>query len=1325
MTTGTSPTLELLVRAPQAIQQFREMAAAANELRSALAGIQSGSSGASSTSAMTRLNAEVKELRTGLTAAQLQNEQLMRQVAELSSKNIGAIAAEKAAIVEKGRVEREEAKKTAAAKKEAAEAALGASASFGRVTLGSGLGFASGALRAGSADQEIQQARDLELWLERGRQARAAQAAAAAETNAALRSQQANEARLRAYGVTQARALADDESRTRSTGIAQYRAITENEARARQLGIAQQRATRENELADRRVGLAQIAAAQEEEARVRKMGVLMAQAQAEDQRRAAVQRNAAAAAGAGGGGSGTARSALRGAAGAGGGMFLTYGQNIPALAATFAGGAAIKESIKDSAEFEKQMAFVRIASDESAESIKKLSDEVLNLGGKTAFGPIQMAEGLRKLAEAGFTTKDSMTALLPVMQLAQLGGQEVGAAAEMAQGFMHAFGLEAEDMRHIGDVVTKAANISAVSVNDMGQSLKQASTVAKQFGISIEDMSAMLATLGTVGIKGSAAGTALMNMLRELDPASAKARRALAAVGVDIEDKLTHKIKPIIPLLQEFATKFGQFDQISQNRLSDDYFNNRGAKAFLNLLSEAQNKLPEFRAAIDNASEGIGYMQRSTNILGETASQAWDRFKGGLESVLIKAANTKDFVEILDKLTKVVTSPEFLSGVTSLVSNFAKLTSIIIDHGGAIAGLVGSYLLFGKVLPAIATGATALFAALEGGMGALLARGALATRGGVIGLVVWGAWELAYHIGQIEAVRNKLASLFEFMAGKVDLNNPTAKLDADLKALDDRIAKAALPQDKEALKQKRFELGAERQALLRQMGLGPDGRPPTRAASSVDPFEVDGRQGSGISGTPRLGAGDRHYDRINPDEEAIKKAQAARIEALAKINLAAQESEAKHELAILETKHKYQLISEEEYVTAVDELQDKRATKEREDVDTAIKALETKIKSMRRVQDVIRETTALDQLRAKQTQLASDAEFVAEQRRLKVDGERVQRQREINAAVAGYTSELGKIGEKLKLQQQKDREGIENALLPGVDSVQRTARLGVESAYLTEQEKLKKEIAELEAKSDEKSKEKLAALQAILPVLQAQKGVQSEIAALEAKANYARQREFSYGWRESFNKYVEDASNAAQQARDLFATATKGMEDAIVKFATTGKLSFKDFANTVIQELLRIEARKTAAGLMGLLGGVVSSIGGVKGVSHAQNLGEAAGAFAQEHSGGIVGFGAATRFMSSSVFAGAPRFHGGGLVGHDEVPIIAKKGEGVFTPEQMSAMGGDTIQINVTVNAESGKTQVSGSNVPDLRALGERMAQVARAEIMQQKKAGGLLADTR
>jgi hypothetical protein len=67
------------------------------------------------------------------------------------------------------------------------------------------------------------------------------------------------------------------------------------------------------------------------------------------------------------------------------------------------------------------------------------------------------------------------------------------------------------------------------------------------------------------------------------------------------------------------------------------------------------------------------------------------------------------------------------------------------------------------------------------------------------------------------------------------------------------------------------------------------------------------------------------------------------------------------------------------------------------------------------------------------------------------------------------------------------------------------------------------------------------------------------------------------------------------------------------------------------------------------------------------------------HSGGIVGSEATfSRYVHPAHFNDAPKFHTGGIAG-DEVPIIARKGEGVFTPGQMAALGGSSAQAPAPV----------------------------------------------
>jgi lambda family phage tail tape measure protein len=99
------------------------------------------------------------------------------------------------------------------------------------------------------------------------------------------------------------------------------------------------------------------------------------------------------------------------------------------------------------------------------------------------------------------------------------------------------------------------------------------------------------------------------------------------------------------------------------------------------------------------------------------------------------------------------------------------------------------------------------------------------------------------------------------------------------------------------------------------------------------------------------------------------------------------------------------------------------------------------------------------------------------------------------------------------------------------------------------------------------------------------------------------QHTFEYGWRKAYENYKRDAEDAAKNAGELFDTMAKGMEDALATFIRTGKLDFKSFANLVMDEIARIEARLIASKIMemmgmgsgggGLLGGLFKGIGSI------------------------------------------------------------------------------------------------------------------------------------
>jgi lambda family phage tail tape measure protein len=77
--------------------------------------------------------------------------------------------------------------------------------------------------------------------------------------------------------------------------------------------------------------------------------------------------------------------------------------------------------------------------------------------------------------------------------------------------------------------------------------------------------------------------------------------------------------------------------------------------------------------------------------------------------------------------------------------------------------------------------------------------------------------------------------------------------------------------------------------------------------------------------------------------------------------------------------------------------------------------------------------------------------------------------------------------------------------------------------------------------------------------------------------------------KEAFEDFKNNAMDTGKQMADSFTNFTSGMEDAFVKFAQTGKLSFKELANSIIADLIRIAVRRA---IVAAVGGPLGSLFG-------------------------------------------------------------------------------------------------------------------------------------
>lgn len=108
---------------------------------------------------------------------------------------------------------------------------------------------------------------------------------------------------------------------------------------------------------------------------------------------------------------------------------------------------------------------------------------------------------------------------------------------------------------------------------------------------------------------------------------------------------------------------------------------------------------------------------------------------------------------------------------------------------------------------------------------------------------------------------------------------------------------------------------------------------------------------------------------------------------------------------------------------------------------------------------------------------------------------------------------------------------------------------------------------------------------------EAEKQKRAVLQSLEERR--AAERDWLTGVREGLYTYIDMATNAAQQVSNAISNGFRAAEDALVKFVRTGKLDFKSFADSVINDIIRIYVRQQIlAPFAQMMGGGAPGYGG-------------------------------------------------------------------------------------------------------------------------------------
>jgi TP901 family phage tail tape measure protein/lambda family phage tail tape measure protein len=834
--------------------------------------------------------------------------------------------------------------------------------------------------------------------------------------------------------------------------------------------------------------------------------------------------------------------------------------------AALAGGAIIFGAIRNMARFAESMGVVRGVTKATADEFEALESRAQRLGITTRFTATEAADAMVLLARAGLSVAETMEAVGDTLLLAQAGGLEMAEAADITASTLRGFGLEAAEVARITDVLTETANSSNTNVSQLGQSLKFVAPIAKGLGQDIEITNAALGTLADAGLKGTLAGTGLRRVLAELASPGRELQDILNEAGLVIED-VDPKVVGLTQSLE--ALKLAGFD--TGDAL--EVFGQRGGPAFAVLV----DNIPKIRALEKSLKNSGGEAARVATIMDKTLAGSLFKAKSAIEGFNLALGKT-GVVDILQAALLGITETfRFLARNADIVG--AVLTGLAI---GAIVKL--SVALTAKLVPAlVTTNVTAV--TLTGTLGGLKAA-AIST--GVAIKAAIGPF-VAFSVAAAAAVASlqKQADLFQ----EIEDASKGLELDAGFKDLGAEAEKAREKAEKLA-KTPGFNLMGTRirqaEQELRQLNKTIDEQPrfgpsPAQAArvkllteelarlrkATRDTFLAEKERQEGLErGAPVIEATIKRLERRRDTLRALRQESKALIEF-------------QKQLETLEQDNAQVTTEEKARIRALIELNSKLADQKR--VYEEIKGPQRKY-----LQDTAALKALLDKGRV------SLAEFNIKMQELK---DTMDRPADIQLTALDQLEEENRllsrrleVGEDLaeaeRLLEQMKRDGLQttDATLDRLVFEVRWQRLLREA--IRDRMKAEREKQRLQDREDRLTRqvarriniqdrllEQAAALQRAKDqnlitdgqLIEAMEDLQ--LRSLEASTA------MEDGFTRAFIKIRREAEDLASVGEDVANVFADTATDALVNFAETGQFSFKEFANAILQDLIRIIAR--------------------------------------------------------------------------------------------------------------------------------------------------------
>jgi TP901 family phage tail tape measure protein len=325
--------------------------------------------------------------------------------------------------------------------------------------------------------------------------------------------------------------------------------------------------------------------------------------------------------------------------------------------AGLAGGGAIlglalsmRKAVEASAEFGNGMAKINTIARVSQRDLQSLGDEILKLSRRMGSDIGTTQNAVYEALSANIPVKDVMKFTEVAQTMARASVTDVKTAVDLLSSAMNAYQKDTSDATHISDIFFKTQELGKVTIEELANDFGRVGAIAYNAGISLEEVSAAIATISVQGIRASEAVTEVRQLIVEFLQPSKELTKVLEIMrnnfgyaaweSKDFQEKLQliyehlkgnqEAIKALFPRVEAYNGMI-QLTGASAEKAASQ-------------LGQMKNTMGSSAGAMGNFTDGMGKAKLNLDQMTASLNAMWITFGNKVIPAITAAADAINYL---------------------------------------------------------------------------------------------------------------------------------------------------------------------------------------------------------------------------------------------------------------------------------------------------------------------------------------------------------------------------------------------------------------------------------------------------------------------------------------------------------------------------------------------------------------------------------------------------------------------------------------------------------------------------------------------------------